>query len=159
MSHLLFANYSFLFTPAFEREFTVMKEILANYEKASGQAINLQKSEVIFSSNVPNDSRVHLASILGVSQRLGAGKYLGLPSLIDRNRRATFNFIKDRVWNKISSWKSKTLSMAGREMLIKSVVQAIPSYCMSMFLIPHSLGHEIHRMMNSFFRGSSQKGC
>lgn len=46
--------------------------------------------------------------------------------------------------------------MAGREVLLKSVAQAIPSYCMGAFLIPHSLYDELQRMMNSFWWG--QKG-
>lgn len=155
ISHLLFADDSFLFMRSAENEFLAMKDILSVYEKKMRP--KHQKSEVIFSSNVPQASCQALANILGVTQRLGAGKYLGLPSLVGRNRKTTFSFIKDRVWDKISSWKSKTLSMAGREVLIKSVVQATLSYYMSMYLIPPSLGDEIQRMMNSFFWGSSQR--
>lgn len=48
--------------------------------------------------------------------------------------------------------------MAGREVLIKSVIQSIPSYWMSMYLIPFSLGDDIQCMINSFFFwGSSQR--
>lgn len=100
ISPLLFVYDSFLFMLAIEREFVAMKNILSVYEQASGQSINLQKSEVFFSSNVPQASCSNLASILGVNQRLGAGNYLGLPSLIGRNRKAIFNFIKDTVWKK-----------------------------------------------------------
>jgi hypothetical protein len=45
ISHLLFADDCFLFFRACEREAVCMKNILATYEEASGQAINLQKSE------------------------------------------------------------------------------------------------------------------
>lgn len=89
-----------------------MKSILTMYGEASGQEINLQKSEVSFSRNVPPDSRQHLSITLGVTASLGGGKYLGLPSLIGRSKRAVFSFIKDRVWRKISSWSAKSLSMA-----------------------------------------------
>lgn len=152
ISHL-FANVSFLFLKAFEREFLAMKEILNTYEQASGQSINLLKSYVMFSSNVCSDDRVALSSILCVVQSLDTGRYLGLPSLVGRNRKATFGFIKYRIWQKISSWKTKSLSMASRVVLIKSVTQAIPSYCLSMHLIPSSFGEEIQRMLNSFWWG------
>lgn len=155
ISHLLFVDDSFLFFRAKESEFLVMKDILSTYERASGQSINLQKREVLFSSNVSMDDRSFLSNILGVFQNLGSDKYLGLPSVIGRNIRATFGFIKDRIWQKISSWKSKTLSMAGREVLIITVAQAIPSYCMSIYLIPPSLGDEIQRMLNFFWWGSN----
>jgi hypothetical protein len=61
-----------------------------------------------------------------------------------------FNFIKDRIWRKINSWSSKCLSKAGREVLIKSVLQTIPSYVMSIFLIPDSLIDAIEKMMIPF---------
>jgi hypothetical protein len=84
---------------------------------------------------------------------LGTGKYLGLPSMVGRSKKATFSFIKDRVWQKISSWSSKCLSKAGREVMIKSVLQAIPSYVMSIFRLPNSLLDEIEKMMNAFWWG------
>lgn len=40
-------------------------------------------------------------------------------------------------------------SIGGREVLIKYVLQAIPTYCMSIFQIPQPLGDELKKMMNS----------
>lgn len=40
-------------------------------------------------------------------------------------------------------------------MLMKAVLQAIPSYCMNSFLLPLSLGEEIYKMMKSFWWGTS----
>ena len=53
---------------------------------------------------------------------LGTRKYLGLPSMVGRSKKATFNFIKDRVWQKINSWSSKCLSKAGREIMIDEML-------------------------------------
>lgn len=150
VSHLLFADDSFLFFRASERECNVMKSILATFEAASGQAVNFNKSEICYSKNVDDGTRLALSNILGVQTCLGSGKYLGLPSLIGRKKKATFNYLKDRVRKKINSWSGRHLSKAGREVLVKSVLQAIPAYCMSVFLLPHSLAEEIERMMNSF---------
>jgi hypothetical protein len=88
---------------------------------------------------------------------LGTGKYLGLPSMVGRSKKATFSFIKDRVWLKISSWSSKCLSKAAREVLIKYVLQAIPSYVMSIFRLPNSLLDEIEKMMNALWWGHGGK--
>ncbi|PNY06371.1 ribonuclease H, partial [Trifolium pratense] len=89
---------------------------------------------------------------------MGHGKYLGLPSIIGRDKKSIFSFIKDRIWKKIQSWNSRSLSRAGKEVLIKAVAQAIPSYCMSVFLLPTTLGEEIERMMNSFYWGTKKNG-
>ena len=86
---------------------------------------------------------------------LGIGKYLGLPSMIGRSKKATFNFIKDRVWKKINSWSSKCLSKAGREVLIKSVLQSIPTYFTSLLTLLSSLCDDIEKTMNSFWWGHS----
>jgi hypothetical protein len=88
---------------------------------------------------------------------LGTGKYLELPSMIGRSRKDTFIFIKDRVWKKINSWSSKCLSLAGREVMVKSVLQAIPLYVMSTFLIPSSLCDEIEKIMNSYWQGHNDE--
>jgi hypothetical protein len=114
----------------------VLKNILSVYEAASGQAINLQKSEFYCSRNVPAEAREAIANQLGVSQVLGTGKYLGLPSMIGRSKKSTFKFIKDRIWKKINSWSSRHLSQAGREIMIKSILQSIPTYVMSIFFSP-----------------------
>jgi len=87
---------------------------------------------------------------------VGSGKYLGLPSMIGRKKKAIFSYIWDRIWKRIQSWSGRRLSRVGREVLIKSVAQAIPTYCMSSFLLPSTLREEIQRMMNSFCWGSNQ---
>jgi len=79
-----------------------MKNILSLSETASGQAISLPKSEIYYSRNVPDPLKQTIADILGVQVVFGTGKYLGLPSMIGRDRNATFAYIKDRVY-KINS--------------------------------------------------------
>lgn len=131
----------------------VMKDILNTYEAASGEAIILPKSEIFYSRNVPDTLKNNITNILGVQAILGTGKYIGMPSMIGRDRTATFAYIKDRVWQRINSWSSKYLSKVGREVMIKSVLQAIPSYVMSLFQLPTTLITTIERMMNLFWWG------
>ncbi|MCI16585.1 putative non-LTR retroelement reverse transcriptase, partial [Trifolium medium] len=71
-------------------EAVIMKNILSTYEAASGQAINLQKFEIYCSRNVSPATQNFVSNILGVQQVLGTGKYLGLPSMVGRSRKATF---------------------------------------------------------------------
>ena len=66
--------------------------------------------------------RDHINLALGVPEIKQYEKYLGLPSLVGRHKKASFNYIKERVWRKIQGWKEKLLSQARREVLIKSVI-------------------------------------
>ena len=155
ISHLFFADDSFLFFKSTEEETRVIHRILELYESYSGQAINLQKSGIMFSSNVRTDKQRVLSAILGVTNGINTARYLGLPSLIGRSKGATFSYIKDIIWKRIKGWRNKLLSQAGKGVLIKSVAQAIPTYSMSVFLLPVSVCDEIQKMMNSSWWGSS----
>lgn len=93
-----------------------------------------------------------LYSLLGVSEWLGISNYLGLPFMIGKNKKSSFNYIKHGVWRKIIFWSGKAFSKAGREVLVKSVIQANPTYCTCVFLLPLSLGPE-----NSFWWGLNKR--
>ncbi|KAL0409023.1 UNVERIFIED_CONTAM: putative mitochondrial protein [Sesamum radiatum] len=85
--------------------------------------------------------------------------YLGLPSKVARSKKDLFATIKDRIWARISGWNEKLLSQAGKEILIKSVIQAIPSYAMGCFKLPVTLLSELQGMIARFWwhnRGSSK---
>jgi hypothetical protein len=79
-----------------------------------------------------------LSRIMGVRHVLGTGNYLGLPSMIGRKKKEIFDYIKDRIWKRINSWRGRALSRAGKEVMIKFVLQAIPSYVMSIYLLPET---------------------
>jgi hypothetical protein len=44
----------------------------------------------------------------------------------------------------------------GKEILIKAIVQAIPTYCMSVFLLPMSLCRELNMLMQRFWWGHKE---
>ncbi|GAU38527.1 hypothetical protein TSUD_148090 [Trifolium subterraneum] len=113
VSHLLFADDCFLFCRANVAEVNELMRILHIYEQASGQEINLVKSEVFISRNMSHAAKEDLSRILGVKLILGTGIYLGLPSMVGRSKKAIFSYIKDRIWKRINSWRGRALSKAG----------------------------------------------
>ncbi|KAL8118342.1 hypothetical protein AgCh_016030 [Apium graveolens] len=157
VTHLLFADDSFLFFKASSEEANEVVSVLQKYEKQSGQAINFLKSGIFFSSNVRMDKQQEIKELLEVHSDLSAGHYLGLPSLIGRSKKKVFDFIKDKMWKRIQGWSMKCLSRAGKAVLLRNVAQSIPNYVMSCFMLPKSLCQEIERMMNSFWWGSKAK--
>ena len=67
-----------------------------------------------------------------------------------RNKRNTFNDIKEKIGKKLVGWKEKMLTKVGKEVLIKVVAQAILTYTMSCFKIPDSLCEELTSMIRNF---------
>jgi hypothetical protein len=155
ISHLFFADDSLLFTRANQKEAEFIMEILSTYQKASRQMVNLDKSEVSFSRNMLNEEKEMICNKMGVKTVDTHSRYLGLPVVFGRSKKVVFSLVQDRVWKKLKGWKEKCLSQAGKEILIKSIVQAIPNYIMSCYKIPDGCCKEIESMAARFWWGSN----
>ena len=92
-----------------------------------------------------------IKNTLGVEEIRSYEKYLGLPSFVGKNKKASFNYIKERVWRKLQGWEKQLLSQAGREILIKAVVQTIPTYTMHCFKLPIGLCNELEGLIRRFW--------
>ena len=91
VTHLLFADDSLFFFKAGEYECLKRQNILTKYGQDSSEAINLQKSGLLFSKNVEG-TRTIVENIMGIRGQLNTGRYLGLPSLIGKSKRLVFGF-------------------------------------------------------------------
>ena len=122
-----------------------MMNIFATYEAAWGQSINYDKSGIFFSKNI--DSLVkEKVSVLGVSNPLDKGRYLGMSLLVGKIRRLVFNFLKDIIWKKKSNlgMGSQFLREAMRFWL-KRWLKRFLFYYMNVFLLPVSITDKIQR--------------
>ena len=78
-------------------------------------------------------------------------KYLGLPTTAGRIASGTFDHLSERARGRIQGWSEKLLACAGREILLKTVVQAIPTYPMSTFLLTKKVCKSIIFPMQNIF--------
>lgn len=76
--------------------------------------------------------------------------YIGAPSFSLRSKRVRFGYLKEKMLRKVDSWSHKQFSKGGKEVLIKAVLQAIPTYAMSCFRIPTSLCVEMEAVCARF---------
>lgn len=74
--HLLFADDSLFLCKATENQAQTLHDVLAVYDKATGQTINLQKSAISFGSQVDPSSKLAIQGVLGISNEGGSSKYL-----------------------------------------------------------------------------------
>lgn len=154
LSHLFFADDSSLFCKANSVEWRRLMRLLEKYENASGQKLNKDKTSIFFSRNTSLDRRHEITQLLGIQPTHKYVKYLGLPTFVGKSWNRAFKSINDEVWNRLQNWKVKFLSQVGKEILLKVVIQAIPTYNMSIFQLPISLCKEINGMMQKFWVGS-----
>jgi hypothetical protein len=153
LSHLFFADNSLLFCRANFTEWSNLFQVLHLYEKASRQQLNIAKTSIFFIKNTRAGFREFIRSSAGVSITSGFDRYLGLPALVGRSKSKTFAGICGRVKKKLDEWKEKFLSQVGKEILIKVIVQAIPTYSMSVFQLPTTLCKSLNSLMSRFWWG------
>jgi hypothetical protein len=130
VNHLLFADDSLLFVKASIEGAIEVTDILEKYCNASGQRVNMDKSSVFSSKGCPEADRQAVKNILQVTNETLNEKYLGMPSNVGRSLNGAFKYLKDRNWKRIQGWIEQILSSGGKEVLIKSVIQAIPTFAM-----------------------------
>jgi len=79
--------------------------------------------------------------------------HLGLPLMLGPSRKEAFQPLLDKVLSKVTGWQAKTLSQAGRTVLIKSTAAAIPTYAISTFLLPSSFCKTLDHRFKDFWWG------
>ncbi|KAE8656259.1 hypothetical protein F3Y22_tig00117005pilonHSYRG00262 [Hibiscus syriacus] len=156
VTHLFYVDDSLLFVKNSGANVRRVKSILAQYEKASGQKVNYEKSSIFFSPNTPSGNRGSFLSELDVVEAPEPGNYLGLPLVVGKGKRAAFNFIKDITEKRIQGWTKRLMSFGGREVFIKSVVQALPAYAMTCYLLPEGVIEDIKSQARSYWWSGKQ---
>lgn len=113
------------------------------------------KSRVYFSLDVNKDTRESLCDILGFASTPFLGKCLGFPLKQPGSSSQDYNFILDKVKQKLSGWKANMLSLAGQSILIQASSAAISSYIMQCSHLPSRILDGLDRVNRNFLWGST----
>uniref|UniRef100_A0A2N9HCL8 Reverse transcriptase domain-containing protein n=1 Tax=Fagus sylvatica TaxID=28930 RepID=A0A2N9HCL8_FAGSY len=157
ISHLLFADDSLLFYDASTEECSRLMEVLQTYERASGQVVNRDKTALFFSKNTPDYKRDSIQQLWGVRGSSNFERYLGLPAMVGKSKQQTFNGLKEALARRLQGWKERSLSKAGRAILIKTIAQAIPTYTMSCFKLPKVWCDSVNSLVSKYWWGQSKE--
>ena len=114
VSHQLFVDDSLILMKADASNATSLRNALDMYCASFGQLVSDAKSSIFFSPSIDINTKAQVCTTLNIMTE----------ALND---------------TKLTGWKEKCLSSGGKEVLIKSVAQAIPTYAMSVFKIPKKL--------------------
>lgn len=126
-----------------------IREVLDEFCAAYGAKISFDKSK-IFLSTKAHGGASRMSYLLEMPSTNDLGKYLGVPLIHERVTKATFKEIVEKVQGRLSSWKSKLLTLAGRATLVGSVTSSIPTYHMMTMLMPKNVTNAIDSMNNRF---------
>lgn len=150
LSHLFFADDLVLMGKANVTTARTIRNILDKFCHASGLKLNLEKSKVFFSKAGGHNFKRSISRILGFGQTANLGKYLGVHLTHGRVEIRVYAETFDRILAKMSGWKTKFLSLAGRTTLIQSVSSAIPIYSMQSNWLPEYVYDKLDRMNRDF---------
>lgn len=150
LSHLFFADDAILFLKVNKDECAHVLRTLEVYNSASEQLVNFSKSAICFSSNTSPDQTKELCDLFGMPLLSKSAKYLGLPAFLGRFKAEAYSFLLEKTFHKLQGWKQKQLNQARKEVLIKHVVQAIPSFAMACFLLPKKFCDKLNSYVANF---------
>ncbi|GMI89923.1 hypothetical protein like AT3G24255 [Hibiscus trionum] len=156
VSHLFFADDLILYAAADTSQASLIQSVLATFGAFFGHCVNRAKTQIYFSPNTHTSLQDDISFYLGYQRVECLGKYLGVPVLHARMRCSDYNFIIDKIKEKLSGWASRTLSLAGRVTLAKFVLSAIPVYFIQTSLLPKRICAEIEKLIRKFIWGSTE---
>lgn len=122
ISHLCFADDIVIFTKGLKNSVRELFRFLGEYERASGQKINRQKSSMVLSCRCPSSRARMLTHLTGVPKGGLPFRYLGCLLFKGRPTKRYFQHLLDKIQVSLSGWRGKFLSQGGRLILIRHVL-------------------------------------
>jgi hypothetical protein len=147
VSHLLFTDDTMLFLEASEQQARTMDKVLRMYERCTGQLINPSKCSIMFGSDCSDADQEMVKGVLKVNDVALGEKYLGLPTPEGRMNKGRFKSLKERFTKRFTNSAEWNMSSRAKEVLIKSVAQAIPTYSMGVFKLPVTFCDDLTHMV------------
>lgn len=146
-----------MFFKAYKVEARTVKAVLKRYEKIFGQAINFNKSCISFSPNTKTRECSAICQTLQVREVDEPGKYLGMSMHVGQKKVATFQFLTNRVKQKLQNWSNRTMSKACKCTLLKTSAQCVPNFWTNLLLISNEICENIEVLFNGFWWGYGQE--
>ncbi|XP_059278078.1 uncharacterized protein LOC132032473 [Lycium ferocissimum] len=155
INHLCFDDDVILFSSGNRKSLKRIMRTLKTYEDVSGQLVNKHKSSVILHDKACARRIDRAKRITTMKQECFPINYLGCPLYLGRKRISTFSVTVQKILNKIRGWFFKFLSVGGKSVLIKHVLQAMPSHLLAVMQPPKTVFEIIENAFNRFLWSGS----
>eukprot|EP00253_Pinus_taeda_P023451 PITA_23451 len=156
-THQQFVDDTMLHGTPTVKEAKAYKNILHLFSKASGMEINFSKSTIFF-FNTHFAVQAHLSRLLGF--RIGSlpSRYLGAPLTLKPWQKVHWEKVLANMERRCKHWTNRALNFAGRLVLTKAILQAIPQYMLSILPAPKGVLDQIRCIQRAFlWSGNNEK--
>ncbi|KAK3204388.1 hypothetical protein Dsin_018434 [Dipteronia sinensis] len=157
VSDLFFTDDFILFGHASEHQASITRNCLDSFYDLSGEHVSFSNSRVFCSNNISDAKAKELGDLCGSPITKNLGNYLGVPLIHGRITKNTYNHILEKSQKRLASWKSVTLSFAGRCVLIKAVASALPIYAMQSIKLTSDLCSKLDKISRDFLWSSNSE--
>ncbi|PKU83889.1 Putative ribonuclease H protein [Dendrobium catenatum] len=149
VSHLLYANDIIIFSNAQMKSIKIIKDILGDFCRWTGQKINLQKLNIVFGKSVGTRRRKKISKVFNCKE-VKEFNYLGIKVTLRRLSRTDFQFIIDKAMSMLGIWGNKLISLGGKITLANSVLLSYPSFHSSLSMVPKQTLYEVVKLCRKF---------
>uniref|UniRef100_A0A251VNU9 Putative RNA-directed DNA polymerase, eukaryota, Reverse transcriptase zinc-binding domain protein n=1 Tax=Helianthus annuus TaxID=4232 RepID=A0A251VNU9_HELAN len=147
--NLCFADDLFLFARGDVNSAKCIMSSLNKFTKMSGLAPNSHKSTVFF-CNVPISAKNAILDVLPFVEGKLPVRYLGVPLICSKLSYKDCSSLVEMLEKRITNWRNKLLSFAGRLQLISSVLSSMHVYWSSVFVLPSRVIKDLETRMRNF---------
>ncbi|GAU46322.1 hypothetical protein TSUD_401930 [Trifolium subterraneum] len=148
-SHSFYADDLLVFCKGNLSGLKALKDLFDKYAMESGQVINTSKS-TIFSGSITHGRLNLIVQLLNFKLGSLPFNYLGVPIFQGTRKTCHLQPVADKIKLKLSAWKASLLSIAGRVQLVRSVIQSMLSYSITLYSWPVALLKDIEKCIRNF---------
>lgn len=152
VTHQQFVKDIMIFCKVSLREVKMVKEILEVFMEALRTEINKGKSNT-FIFNSPETIKTHLTRILGFRKGELPTKYLGTMLDLSSLWVANWKPIIEKLKKRLENWSFRSLNTAARLVLLKTTLQSIPIYPLSVMVLPKRVCTKMNEIYRKFLWG------
>nr|XP_027068031.1 uncharacterized protein LOC113693644 [Coffea arabica] len=148
--YLAFADDMLLFTRCSKDCLSAIKGFLMEYEEASGQKVNVNKSSFFLPSGATSGQEQLVTRVLGFRRQSFPFIYLGAPIYKGRRRGFLFDDIISKMRARLGHWSTKLLSFGGKLVLARHVLASFPMYLLQVLNPPKAVTTRLGKICNAF---------
>ncbi|XP_056863927.1 uncharacterized protein LOC108850223 [Raphanus sativus] len=149
MTHLSFADDLLIFIDGSIESLQQVLHVLKEFEQRSRLAISMQKTS-FYASRIPAQVIDTIQASTGMLCGELPVRYLGVPLNSRKLTLVTCEPLIHQIKKRLSSWSVKSLSFAGRLLLIKTVIAGITTFWCAAFILPKACVKRINSLCSVF---------